>query len=319
MKVLLLTAITLLACTSSWSQDVTSRPVDTGALEITKNEIAVTKMKEQVEPVALESFRFEFLRGAAPKYSELARVSGRAAANSPYTVEKAKCCAVGGGAEADETDLADDSINPKEKFHWKSALAQSMAFLAFQHSFRMTQEKTRDGLHGGPFFRDWGQSIKNIRTWRDGDNFVTNYIGHPMQGSFTGRIFVNNSDRAKKQEFGSSKEYWRSRAKALLWSAVWSTQFEIGPVSEATIGRVGLTRENGYCTMAYVDLVITPVMGTAFLVGEDAIDKYFLKNWVEKSNNKFKIKLLRSFATPTTSIANLIRLKPPWKRDNRPL
>jgi hypothetical protein len=207
----------------------------------------------------------------------------------------------------------------KERFHWKAALVQSGIFLGFQHFSRLTQEKTTKELKG-PFFRDWGNSVKNLRGWRDGDDSFTNYVAHPLQGSATGRIFVNNSDAAKKQEFGASKKYWESRFKAMLWSAAWSTQFELGPISEATIGNVGLKTKNGYSTMAYVDLVVTPTLGTGVLIGEDAIDKYFLKNWLErKSSNKIMIRLVRSLATPTTSFANLLRGKPPWRRDTRTL
>lgn len=229
--------------------------------------------------------------------------------------------------ETDETDVKINSaqedssqVKAKDKFHWKPALIESGIFLGIQHGYRIARQKrTRDAL-GGPFFRDWAQSVKNLRGWRDGDRLTINYIGHPLQGGLTGRIFVNNSDRAKKQEFGKSKAYWESRFKAMAWSAAWSAQFELGPISEATIGNVGLPRRDGYSTMAYVDLVVTPTFGTGVLIGEDAIDKYVLKNWLErKSDNKMKIKLLRSVLTPTTSIANLLRGKMPWKRDYRPL
>jgi hypothetical protein len=207
----------------------------------------------------------------------------------------------------------------KERFHWKPALIQSGIFLGIQHGFRiLRQEYTREGLKG-PFFRDWAKSVKSLRGWRDGNNFFINYMAHPLQGGLTGRIFVNNSDRAKKQEFGKSKIYWESRAKALAWSAFWSTQFELGPISEANIGNVGLRPEPGHSSMAYVDLVVTPVVGTGVLIGEDAIDKYILKNWVEKNARKttVKIRILRSILTPTTSIANLLRGQVPWKRDTR--
>ena len=209
-------------------------------------------------------------------------------------------------------------IKAREKFHWKPALIQSGIFLGIQHGFRMKQEKTRSEL-GGKFFPDWANSVKNLRGWEDGDGFFTNYVAHPLQGGLMGRIFINNSDRAKKQEFGKSKEYWTSRFKALAWSAAWSAQFELGPISEATIGNVGLRQKNGHSTMAYVDLVITPTLGTVVLIGEDAIDKYILKNWVERNATKstFKIRMLRSFLTPTTSIANLLRGQVPWKRDRR--
>lgn len=211
----------------------------------------------------------------------------------------------------------------EEKFHWKPALVQSGIFLAFQHGYRIaTQKNTRSQL-GGPFFRDWAQSVKNLRGWRDGNKFYINYLGHPLQGGLTGRIFVNNSDAAKKQEFSKSKKYWESRFKALAWSTFWSTQFELGPVSEANIGNVGLRRSKrgGYSSMAYVDLVVTPIVGTGVLIGEDAIDKYILRNWLERKGykTKGKIKFLRTILTPTTSIGNLLRGRVPWNRDSRPL
>lgn len=210
-----------------------------------------------------------------------------------------------------------EAKSEKEKFHWKFALIESGVFLGFQHGFRMMQEKTRREL-GGPFFRDWKQSVKNLRGWKDSDNLFTNYIAHPGQGAVTGRIFINNSDRSKKQEFGKSKKYWESRLKAMAWSAVWSTQFELGPISEATLGNVGLRQKNGHSTMAYVDLVMTPVAGTGLVIAEDAVDKYFLRNWLEKkTDNKFVINISRSLFNPTISIANLLRLKMPWYRRKR--
>ena len=140
-----------------------------------------------------------------------------------------------------------------------------------------------------------------------------------MQGGITGRIFVNNSDLASTQTFGKSKQYWKSRFKALAWSTAWSAQFELGPVSEANIGNVGLNpKPSGHSGMAYVDLVVTPVVGTSLLVAEDAIDRYILRDRIEKhSYRKRTIRILRSVLTPTTTIGNFLRLKVPWKRNDR--
>jgi len=220
--------------------------------------------------------------------------------------------------EIELEDKDEAEIEDRDKFHWKPALIQSVSFLGIQHGFRMIQIKTRRELKG-PFFNDWGKSIRSLRGWRDGDSWRTNYLAHPLQGSVTGRIFINNSDRARRQEFGKSKEYWESRFKAMLWSTIWSTQFELGPLSEATIGNVGLRKKNGYSTMAYVDLVITPTVGTGVVVGEDAIDKYILKNWFERKSGRLttKIKILRSVLTPTTAFTNLLNGKVPWKRFDR--
>ena len=216
-------------------------------------------------------------------------------------------------------DEKERSQQPAERFHWKSALIQSGMLLGIQHGARLFQAKTTDGL-AGPFFRDWGRSIRNLRGWSDGDSLFTNNLAHPYQGAATGRIFLNNSDRSKTLEFSKSKKYWESRFKAFVWSTAWSTQFEFGPISEANIGNVGLREKNGQSTMAWTDLVMTPVGGTGVLIGEDIVDKYVLKNWLEKKNRyriTRKIKILRSLLTPTTSFANLLSGKPPWKRYNR--
>lgn len=212
-------------------------------------------------------------------------------------------------------DLADD--DDVDRFHWKPALAESMYFLGIQHAFRMVQTKTRRELKG-PFFADWGMSVENLGRWRDGDRAATNYFAHPLQGAVTGRIFVNNSDKAKRQQFGRSKDYWESRFKAMLWSTVWSTQFELGPLSEASIGNVGLYDREGPNLMGWVDLVITPTAGTGVMIGEDIIDKYILRKWLErKIKSKTRIRIYRTFFTPVQSFTNVLGGKVPWKRDNR--
>lgn len=106
----------------------------------------------------------------------------------------------------------------------------------------------------------------------------------------------------------------------MIWSAAWSAQYELGPISEASIGNVGKYNRSGRSLMAWVDLVLTPTAGTGLLIGEDAIDKYVLKNWLEnKSNGKLtaKVRIARTFLTPTISVGNLLRGKRPWKRDDR--
>jgi hypothetical protein len=56
------------------------------------------------------------------------------------------------------------------------------------------------------------------------------------------------------------------------WAYVCSTEFELGPIGEASIGNVGKRPP----TMAVVDLVVTPIGGFASIVLEDYIDKRFI-------------------------------------------
>ncbi len=224
-------------------------------------------------------------------------------------------------SKTNETPTVDATESRPEystKFKWKPALIQSGLFLAMQHGMRLFEINTRTELDG-PFFRDWKESVKGLRGWDDGGKFFTNYIAHPLQGSVTGRIFVNNSPKAQMTEIGRSKAYWVSRMKAFAWSAVWSTQFELGPISEANIGNVGQRpRVDGKSKMTYGDLVITPVGGTGMLIAEDAIDKYILRNFLEtRINNRLAVKILRTAFTPMTALANLLRFRLPWYRDDR--
>jgi hypothetical protein len=200
-------------------------------------------------------------------------------------------------------------------FQWKSAVGESMLFLGVQHTFRMTELKTRREL-GGPFFRDWFDAVKSLRGWDDGGRQFTNYVAHPMQGAISGYIQIQNDPKGIRQEFGRSKAYWKSRMKAMGWAAIWSTQFELGPVSQASIGNVG-AGEYEAKKMAYVDLVITPTVGTAWLVAEDAIDAYLL-GWIEsRTDKRFVRNVARMALNPMRSCANVLRFKPMWHRDTR--
>ncbi|MEO5857953.1 MAG: hypothetical protein ABIR33_03295 [Pyrinomonadaceae bacterium] len=209
-------------------------------------------------------------------------------------------------SDADPSDEPSNAVS--QKFHWKPAILQSVLIQGFQLSYALViQEKTRRALKG-PFFRDYWDSIKGTKGWSDGNKFFTNYIAHPMQGGMTGFIFVQNHDRAKKQIFAESKQYWKDRLKAFAWSAAWSANWEFGPVSQSSIGNVGLYGHQGY-----VDSVITPTVGTGWLLTEEALDRYLIRH-LEMSGPKVK-KLLRTFLNPMRSVANLLRFKEPWYRD----
>jgi hypothetical protein len=206
--------------------------------------------------------------------------------------------------------------NGHSGFQWASALKQSLLFLGVQHGYAMTQAKTRRDLKG-PFWRDYFRSVTGTGGWADGGRFFTNYISHPMEGAITGYIQVQNDPRGKDQEFSRTRGYWISRLKAMAWTAVYSTQFEIGPVSQSSIGNVGLhsSLDGKKRKMAYVDLVVTPTIGTAWLVGEDVLDRYLVR-WVEGRSNRLLWRgTARVLFNPMRAAANLIRFKTPWYRD----
>ena len=136
-----------------------------------------------------------------------------------------------------------------------------------------------------------------------------------MIGGVSGYIQVFNDPAGRKLAFDlSSRRYWDSRLKAFAWSAAYSTAFEIGPFSEASIGNVGKNPP----TMAVVDLVVTPAGGFGLILLEDWLDKRFVSRW-EQGGSRNRARLYRILLNPNRSLANLLRWKLPSYRDSRPL
>lgn len=199
-------------------------------------------------------------------------------------------------------------------FAWGPALKQSAIFLGIQHGFRVgLQSGTREQLKG-PFLRDWGRSVKGLSGWGDGDPPIANYVGHPLQGAVASYIYVQNAPNAAAREFSFTEPYWRSRLMATAWNAVYSTQYEIGPLSDASIGNVGLRPG----TKGAVDLVITPVLGMAWMVTEDALDRHLAARLENKIKARWLNALVRTWINPSRSMANVLRGEAPWHRDTRP-
>lgn len=211
--------------------------------------------------------------------------------------------------------FADSIITTQEPPHFDSgrALIQSSFFIAIQHGFRfVTEEETRRELKG-PFLRDWSRSVRALSGWGDRDRFFVNYVGHPMMGAVTGYIALQNDGRGRNLVFGRSGEYWRSRMRALAFSAAYSAQFELGPLSEASLGNVGKVPG----TMGVVDLVTTPIAGFGLLALEDAVDRYVIAKLEKRSRNLVWRMVVRSMLNPDRAMANMMRGKPPWHRDQR--
>jgi hypothetical protein len=195
---------------------------------------------------------------------------------------------------------------------WTRTAQQSFYFLSVQHGMRLIQKKTRRELKG-KFFDEWANAVDGLGGWGDGDSILTNYVGHPMMGAISGWVLIQNDPHGVGKEFDvHDMKYWNSRLRAMGWAAFYSTQFELGPVSEATIGHVGKIRG----TAGAVDLVMTPVGGFGWIVAEDAVDKHLIRKLEEGRGDGYK-RLVRIFFNPNRSFANALRLKKPWYRDTR--
>ncbi len=266
-----------------------------------RSEARIGWLPDNVTMVKRIAFPETDLAPVATEYSHRKSFEPLVTAEQPFPISDP------GNVPADDGDPVSYPISTG--FRWGPAIRQSLLFLGVQHGYAMTQPKTRESLKG-PFLKDYARSVKSLSGWGDGGRFFTNYIAHPMQGSLTGFIHVQNDPRGMNQTFGSSREYWKSRMKAFAWAAAWSTQFEIGPISQASIGNVGLDGKQ-----TYVDIVITPTGGIAMLIAEDILDKYLIRRIEGWSGNRFIVMLSRMLLNPTRSSANLIRFRPPWHRD----
>jgi hypothetical protein len=190
-----------------------------------------------------------------------------------------------------------------------AAFGQAIGFTVVQHLFRLQEAKTRREL-GGPFLSDWFKSVSNLGgDWSDHGKKFANYVAHPMGGATYAHIYRQNDRSRRKLEVGEPG-YGGMVLRALAFSAVISFQFELGPLSEASIGNVGMRDPN---KMAWGDLVITPLVGTAWMVGEDLIDEKILKR-MDGQQTVWR-NTVRFFLNPSRTAANMSRLKWPWYRE----
>ncbi len=197
---------------------------------------------------------------------------------------------------------------------WGGLIRDSLRFLLVEHGYRLAvQEKTRAGLTG-PFFGDYAASVANIHEWGDGDGILTNYAAHPMEGAVASYLEIAHDPRYRDATFDMNSRYWKSRLRATAYAAAYSLQFEIGPISEASIGNV----QQNPKARGGVDWVITPTAGLAWMVTEDFVDKRYISRWENETKSDRKRAMVRVFLNPTRSFANLMEFKMPWHRDTRP-
>jgi hypothetical protein len=196
---------------------------------------------------------------------------------------------------------------------WKGVLNQSLFFSGIQHGFRLaTEPGTRAGMKGA-FWRGYVDSVGNMHGWGDGDVFYVNYVGHPIQGAVSGYIYLQNDPEARLLRAGRDPRYWRSRMKAMGYSFAYSSFFELGPISEASIGKIQSRRPQ----QGFVDHVVTPIIGTGWLIAEDFLDEKIVLPFERRFQNNWARMMVRSWLNPSRSFTNALRFKSPWYRDNR--
>jgi hypothetical protein len=220
-----------------------------------------------------------------------------------------------------------------ERYRWRGLIAQSFFFNAVESSFRLaSDDQIRYLVAKKPFWHDYVASMKqfNMRRWNDGDEFLVNYVGHPMQGSISAYIEIQNSPIDRELEISATRAYWMSRFKGFLWATAFSTHSEISPLGEAGIGNEGGWTYPINChrpcanwkpgthytnNTGWVDFIITPTVGILWVFAEDALDRYVSDRVQGTDQVRIFPKIFRGSINPSRSFANAMRLKKPWYRD----
>jgi hypothetical protein len=218
------------------------------------------------------------------------------------------------------------------KFDLKGALIESFNVNLFYDAWRIGFDPfMRYNLAHKPFFQDWFASYGgyDMHRWGDGDDFIVNDVGHPLEGGVFARVFLIHSPNSQVV-IGKNRRYWTSRLKAMGWAAAWSTQLEIGPISETDFGNQGGYTYVPGCGLSlsclnnpkyhkpptnntgWTDFVVTPLVGTAWILGEDTIDKYIVSP-IAVNHHILGGRILRSALEPTRSFAAIFSGKFPWQ------
>ena len=137
-------------------------------------------------------------------------------------------------------DPATTSLPEKGAIAWRSLLRDSMVMLLVQQTFRVTfEDSTRENL-GGPFFKEWFESASTLCCWDDGDKTTTNYLFHPLMGSTSAFVFANSHRASQDTPIGANSRYWKAKGAQGIYAFIYGLNFELGPLSEASLGNVGL-------------------------------------------------------------------------------
>ena len=224
----------------------------------------------------------------------------------------------------------------KDGFHWHRALSESLTFLVIEQAYVVHTDfnwvLSENGVPFNHFWRDYKQSLSQWvhSGWNDGDPNWFGYVGHPIQGALTGFIQIQNDPQGERLEFSRTRAYWWSRFKATLWNTAYSFQWNLGPLSEVTAEKYGTkTRPpwnydgsypcSRHCVtgVGQIDIVMTPLGGAGWLIGEDFLDKKIVRRVEDATQNRPLIDTLRCALNPIRGAANILHGQHPWYRASR--
>jgi hypothetical protein len=160
---------------------------------------------------------------------------------------------------------------------WWGLLAQQVRVDAVMHAIRLQQPKFHEPLYHARYFEGYRDALKGYYSfplrWDDGDDFMTNDIGHPIMGAVFSYTFTDYDPRCSNTVFGQGG-YWSCMKRAAVYAGLASANWEWNPLmSESALGHIGKFHacKNRVCKGegGWTDLVVTPAGGMAIRIAGD--------------------------------------------------
>lgn len=216
---------------------------------------------------------------------------------------------VQGSVPAPRAVYANQAAQPFQPARIGKTVQYGLQLTFYEHVLRVaSQEFTRQQLKG-KFWPEYFDSVHVPQRWGDKDHWQVNYIGHAMSGGAFARIWMDQ----REPKATTKSQYFKSLGHALIYATIFSTQYEMGPMSEASIGNVGLNPKD----LGWSDYVWTPLGGVLWTMAEDAIDKYAL-TYIDKHVPFYMARAAaRLILNPARMLANVGQNRSPWYRSDR--
>jgi hypothetical protein len=204
---------------------------------------------------------------------------------------------------------ANQAAQPFQQATIGRTFAYGLELTFYEHVMRIAMQPfTREQLQG-KFWPDYFDSVHVPDHWGDKDHWQVNYIGHAMSGSAFTRIWLDQ----REPKAATTAQYFKSLGRATVYTAILSTQYEMGPMSEASIGNVGLNPKD----LGWSDYIWTPLGGALWTMAEDGIDKYAL-TFIDRHVPFYMVRAAaRMILNPSRMLANIGQNRPPWYRPDR--
>jgi hypothetical protein len=214
-----------------------------------------------------------------------------------------------GAVPAPKAVYANQSAQPFQPTTIPKVAWYGIQLTFYEHVMRIaTQSFTRQQLKG-KFWPDYFDSVHVPQHWGDKDHWQVNYIGHAISGGAFTRVWIEQ----REPRTMTASQYLKAVGRATIYTAIFSVQYEMGPMSEASIGNVGMNPKD----LGWSDYIWTPIGGALWTMAEDACDKYVLA-YIDKHVPFMMAKAAaRMILNPSRMLANIGMNRSPWNRDER--